>query len=143
MGAQEAEAVSFDATFYLPLELKKMFAQFRVTTAPKIDRIAVYQVIANNPGKPPVRLFFDKVSGLLVRTIQYAETPLGRNPTQVDYAEYKPANGIKVPFEWTVARPANRFTIEVKELEQNTPIDDAKFAKPASTPASAEKQPTK
>ena len=135
----ETEAVSFDATFYLPLELKKMFSQFRVTTAPNIGRIAVFQVIADNPGKPPVRLYFDKVSGLLVRTIRYAETPLGRNPTQIDYSEYKPANGIRIPFQWTVARPMNRFTIEVREVDQNVPIDDAKFAEPTSAPAPAEK----
>ena len=30
MSAQENEAIGFDATFYLPTELKKMFAQFRV-----------------------------------------------------------------------------------------------------------------
>lgn len=134
MSPQEIEAASFDATFYLPLELKKMFSQFRVTTAPNIGRIAVYQVIADSPGKPPVRLFFDKVAGLLVRTIRYAETPLGRNPTQVDYTEYRPANGIKIPFEWTVARPLGRFTIEVREIEQNAPIDDAKFEKPTGVP---------
>jgi photosynthetic reaction center cytochrome c subunit len=141
MSAPENEAISFDATFYLPSELKKMFAQFRVRPADKIGGHEVLQVIAANPGKPPMRLFFDKESGLLVRTIRYAETPLGRNPTQVDYADYRAEGGFKLPFQWTLARPLGRFTIQVTEMQQNVTIDDSKFAKPA-VPAPAEQKPT-
>jgi len=139
MSQQENEAIAFDATFYLPLELKKMFNQLRVRPSDNIGRIAVYQVIGTNPGQPPVRMFFDKVSGLLIRTIRYAETPLGRNPTQVDYAEYRTDSGVKLPFQWTIARPMGRFTIQVSEIQQNVPVDDSKFEKPAAAPATEEK----
>jgi hypothetical protein len=40
-------------------------------------------------GQPPVKLYFDKDSGLLVRMVHYADTPLGFNPTQVDFADYR------------------------------------------------------
>jgi photosynthetic reaction center cytochrome c subunit len=135
MSAQENEAIGFDATFCLPTELKKMFAQFRVrTAAEKIDGHDVVQLIGANPGKPPMRLFFDKESGLLVRSIRYADTPLGRNPTQVDYADYRAQDGVKVPFQWTLARPLGRFTIQIAELQQNVPVDDKKFEKPTQAP---------
>jgi photosynthetic reaction center cytochrome c subunit len=135
MSAQENEAIGFDARFYLPTELKKMFAQFRVrTAAEKIDGHDVVQLIGANPGKPPMRLFFDKESGLLVRSIRYADTPLGRNPTQVDYADYRAQDGVKVPFQWTLARPLGRFTIQIAELQQNVPVDDKKFEKPTQAP---------
>lgn len=141
MSLPENEAIGFDATFYLPTELKKMFAQFRVLpAADKIGGHDVVQLIGANPGKPPIRLFFDKESGLLVRSIRYADTPLGRNPTQVDYADYRAQDGVKVPFQWTVARPLGRFTIQVTELQQNVPIDDKKFEKPAAA-ASPEAKP--
>lgn len=139
MTAQEAEFIGFDATFYLPAEIKGMFAQFRVRPAEKIGGHDVVQVIGANPGKPPLRFFFDKESGLLVRTIRYADTPVGRNPTQVDYADYRTEGGVKLPFQWTVARPLSRFTIQVTEIKQNVPIDDSKFAKPAAAAAPAQK----
>jgi hypothetical protein len=41
-------------------------------------------------------------------------------------------DGIKVPFRWTIARPSGRFTIQVDQIQQNVPIDDAKFAEPAA-----------
>jgi len=141
MSAPENEAIGFDATFYLPTELKKMFAQFRVRpAADKIGVHDVYQLIGANPGKPPMRLFFDKESGLLVRSVRYAETPLGRNPTQVDYADYRSQDGVKVPFQWTIARPLGRFTIQINELQQNVPVDDKKFEKPTAPPAPEEKK---
>jgi photosynthetic reaction center cytochrome c subunit len=144
MNAQEIDAVSFDSTFYLPVELKKMFRQLRVRPAEKIGGKEMYQLIGGREGKPPMRLFFDKESGLLVRTIRYAETPLGRNPTQVDYADYRNEGGVKTPFQWTVARPLGRFTIQVSEVQQNVPIDDLKFEKPLVAPApAAEKAPAK
>jgi photosynthetic reaction center cytochrome c subunit len=132
MNAQEVDAISFDATFYLPTEIKKMFAQFRVRPAEKIGGHEVVQVIGLREGKAPLRLFFDKESGLLLRTVRYGETPLGRNPTQVDYTDYRSEGGVKIPFQWTVARPSGRFTIQVSEAKQNVAIDDARFAKPAA-----------
>jgi len=131
MSAQENEMASFDATFHLPTELKKMFAQFKVRPSEKIDGHEVVQVIGINPGHPPTRLFFDKDSGLLVRTVRYSATPLGLNPTEVDYANYHEEGGVKIPLQWTVARPNGRFTIQISKIEQNVPIADSKFEKPA------------
>jgi hypothetical protein len=115
-----------------------MFTQFRVRPADKIGGHDVYQVIGIREGQPPVRLFFGKESGLLVRSIRYTETPLGRNPTQLDYSDYRAENGVKIPLQWTVARPLGRFTIQISEVQQNVPVDDRKFEKPA---APAEQKP--
>jgi len=95
------------------------------------------QVIGLNQDQPPTRLFFDKDSGLLVRTIRYDQTPIGRNPTQVDYADYREQGGVKIPLQWTVARPLGRFTIQISKVEQNVPIADSKFEKPAAAGSNA------
>lgn len=132
MNAYENEASSFDATFHLPVALNKMFAQFHVRPAESINGHDVVQVIGINQGKPPLRLFFDKQSGLLLRTIRYEQTPLGNNPTQTDYADYKDQGGVKIPLQWTVARPGAHFTVQISKIEQNVPITDSKFEKPAA-----------
>ena len=132
MAPSETEAVAFDAAFYLPLELKKMFTQMRVRPSDKIGGHDVIQVIGLREGKAPMRLFFDKDSGLLLRTVRYTETPLGRNPTETDYADYRSENGVKIPFQWTIARPLGRFTIQISETQQNVPVDDKKFEKPVA-----------
>ncbi len=141
MNSQETEAMRFDATFYLPLELKGMFKDFRVRPSDKIAGHDAVQVIGINPDKPPVRLFFDKDSGLLLRIVRYDQTPLGSNPVQVDYADYRSQSGVKVPYQWTSARPRGRFTIQLSEVQMNAAIDDARFQKPPAAAAPAEQKP--
>jgi photosynthetic reaction center cytochrome c subunit len=135
MSAAENEAARIDADLYLPAHLKRLYQRFDVASGEKIDGRETYLVVGRNEGQAPLRLYLDKESGLLLRLIRYAETPLGRNPTQIDYADYRDASGVKAPFRWTVARPGNRFTVQVEEAQQNVPVDDAKFAPPAAPAA--------
>jgi hypothetical protein len=50
----------------------------------------------------------------------------------VTYSDYQEEQGVKVPLQWTVARPLGRFTIQIKSVEQNVPVEDSKFEKPAA-----------
>ena len=130
MSPQESEAAGLDAEFYLPPRLKEIFSQLRRGRPDEIGGVMCNVVTGVRPGKPPVRLYFDQNSGLLVRMVRYADTPLGRMPTQIDYADYRDAGGVKIPFRWTLSRPNGRFTIQIAEVKVNVPIDDGKFAKP-------------
>jgi hypothetical protein len=62
---------------------------------------------------------------------RYADTPIGRNPTQIDYADYRDVDGIKLPFRITYAWLDGRDSIELKDIKLNVPIDEAKFGRPA------------
>jgi hypothetical protein len=53
-------------------------------------------------------------------------------PTQIDYADYRDADGVKIPYRWTLSRPNGRFTIQIKEVESNVEIKPDRFAKPES-----------
>jgi hypothetical protein len=94
MTDQENDAVRLDADLHFATDLKQIFSQFRVGRPEKIGDHQATQVLAIRKGLPPVRLYFDQESGLLVRLVRYAETPLGRNPTQIDYADYRDAGGV-------------------------------------------------
>ncbi|MGC4050193.1 MAG: photosynthetic reaction center cytochrome c subunit family protein [Paludibaculum sp.] len=131
MSAAESDAARMDAEMYMPVKMKTFFESIRPSRPEKIGDVSCVVLMGIRPGLPPVRMFFDRSSGLLVRTVRYTETPLGRNPTQIDYADYKEVDGVKVPIKWTLARPNGRFTIQIKEIQQNVPVDDSKFVKPA------------
>jgi photosynthetic reaction center cytochrome c subunit len=135
MSAQENEAVRLDADFHFATDLKQIFSQLRVGRPEKIGDRQATVVVAIRQGLPPVRLYFDDQTGLLLRLVRYAETPLGRNPTQIDYADYRDTGGVRIPYRWTIARPSGRFTIQVDQVQQNVNIDDSKFLKPAVPPA--------
>jgi hypothetical protein len=130
MSATEADAAGLDAEFSLALRLKEIFPQLRRGRPETIGGVECEILNASRPGRLPVRLYFDKNSGLLVRMVRYADTPVGRVPTQIDYADYREMDGVKSPFRWTLSRTNGRFTIQVKEAKNNVAIEDAKFAKP-------------
>lgn len=131
MTAPERETARIDAEFYFPLRLRQMYKDFRVAPGENINDHATYLVYATGEGRPPLRLYFDQHSGLLTRLTRYAETALGRNPTQIDYADYREINGVKIPYRWTLTRPNGSFTIRVAQVRQNVPVDEKLFVPPS------------
>ncbi len=140
MTAAEMAGARFDADFHFASHVKQSLMQVRLVRPEKIGERDMYVVIGRVTGQPPMRLYFDQQSGLLMRSVRYTETALGRLPTQIDYADFRETDGVKIPFRWTVARPNGRFTIQVEQVQQNVPIDDAKFTPPPA-PAGAEQKP--
>jgi photosynthetic reaction center cytochrome c subunit len=136
MNRSEIEAAKLDSDLHFATDMKAMFGELRVVAEEKVGDQSTYVVSAARQGQPAVKLYFDEQSGLLVRELRYAESPLGLNPTEIDYADYRAVDGVKTPFRWTVARPNGRFTIQLEQVKQNVPIDDVKFARPP-TPAMA------
>jgi hypothetical protein len=78
-----------------------------------------------------VTLYFDRQTGLLLRELRYGNSPIGRVPTQIDFADYRDVNGIKLPFRITYAWLDGRDSIVLNEIKTNVPVDDAKFGRPA------------
>jgi len=142
MSAAENDAVRIDSDFYFASHVKTLFQKFTVVPGERIDGRDTYLVFGRNEGQPPLRLYFDQQSGLLLRLVRYAETALGRMPTQIDYSDYRDADGVKIPYRWTLARPGNRFTIQIDDVKQNIPVDDAKFAAPPQPPPPPDKKPS-
>jgi photosynthetic reaction center cytochrome c subunit len=131
MTAAEAAAARIDAELYFPAKVSEMYKEFRVLPPEEINGHQTYVVYATAQGLPALRLNFDQQSSLLIRLTRYAETPLGRNPTQIDYADYRTTGGVKIPYQWTLARPSGAFTIRVAQVQQNVPVDDKLFVPPA------------
>jgi photosynthetic reaction center cytochrome c subunit len=130
MNADENLGARMDADLHFPGDAKTLASKWTVSPGEKIDGHDTTQLVGRTESQPPLKLYFDSKSGLLLRLIRYSETPLGRLPTQIDYSDYHEADGVKVPYRWTLARPGNRFTIQVEELHQNVLVEDAKFASP-------------
>ena len=132
MHGNELDGAAIDADLHLPIHLKQMFTEMKVRGREKIGDHETYDLIGRREGKPPIHLYFDQQTGLLVRLVRYGDTALGWLPTQIDYDDYRDSDGVRVPYRWTLARPAGRFTIQISELHQNVPVDEAKFVKPAT-----------
>lgn len=82
-----------------------------------------------------MKLYFDEQSGLLVRLVHYADSPLGFVPTQIDYGDYRKTDDVEIPFRQVVAQPGGNSVIQLEQIQQNASVNDDKFIQPASSPA--------
>lgn len=81
-------------------------------------------------GRYPVNLYFDSKTGLLARLVRYSESPVGLNPTQIDYADYREVAGARLPHRVTVTWLDGKSITVFSEIVANIPVDAARFAKP-------------
>ena len=124
ISASDAYAPSIDT-------VKDMLTEWRVGATTAIDDRGVQLVQGKlRPGGLPVTWYFDAESGLLVRVLLYTSSPVGINPRQIDFADYRDVAGIKMPFRWTVTWTDGQSTTEVAEIQPNVTIDASRFAQP-------------
>ena len=144
----DLDGARLDAQLSFPGQIKRVLSNWRVSSPTTIDDLPgpssqtsqqsavvgqnreVQVLQGNGPGGLIATLYFDKQSGLLVRELRYGKSPIGRVPTQIDYGDYRDVGGIKMPFRCTFAWLGGRDSIELKDVQTNVPIDEAKFGRP-------------
>lgn len=149
LGGGELDGSRLDAQLSFPGQIRQALTNLRVSLPVTIsdlpgpssqtssensmeavgqDRL-VNVVQGTTPGGTLATLYFDSQSGLLVRMVRYGKSPIGRVPTQIDYADYREVNGIKVPFRMLFAWLDGRDAIQLSEVQTNVPIDAARFVR--------------
>jgi len=132
--ASAREGGKLDAEMAFPGGIKQFFANWRVSYPTTLDGKDVYVVQGtdrNDLNRLIVATFyFDKQSGLLTRMIRYANSAVGRVPTQIDYSDYRPVAGVMMPFKWTFGWVSGREEYTLTDVQPNVPVDAAKFGKP-------------
>jgi len=130
MSQADIEGAMLDADLQFPINLKKNFQDLRVMRSEELnDRDTILMFAANSSG-PPLELYFDRQTGLLLRQLRFGASPLGLNPTQIDYGDYKSFDGVQVPRHLIIIRPNRTLDIHLLQVSQNIPVDEAKFARP-------------
>lgn len=134
----EVASAKSELDLQLPLHIKKLFDEVKSAAAEKIGDRETYVVAGLDSGEIAAKFYFDQEAGYLLRMLRYTKSPLGRNPTQIDYADYRIQDGLKIPFQQTIARPNSRLIVKIEETRFNVPVDETKFARPAAPPAPAQ-----
>ena len=146
----ELDGARLDAQLSFPGQIKQILTNVRVGPATGISDLPapvsqtllqstamfgqdreVHVVQGNGPRGLLVTLYFDKESGLLLRMVRHGGSPIGRVPTQIDFADYREVNGVKLPFRMTFAWLDGRDAIQLNEVRTNVSIDPARFGRPA------------
>jgi photosynthetic reaction center cytochrome c subunit len=120
-----------EADLSIPGRIKQSLSQWRANLPSEIAGRSVNVLQGTGTGGFTATLYFDVESGLLTRVVRYANSAMGRVPTQFDFEDYREVAGVKIPFKWTFAWVSGRDVVELTDVQPNVAIDAAKFAKPA------------
>jgi len=132
MHGSDLDAAQLDADLHFPVHIRQEFDELQVEYPEEIGGRDAYVLSCKKVGRPPVKLYFDEQSGLLKRLVWFAQSPLGMVPTQIDYDDYRTVDGVQTPHRRTVARPGESSIIQLEQIQQNVPIDDARFSRPVA-----------
>jgi len=127
----ELDGQKLDAELSFPGQIKQVLTDLKVGYPDSINGKEVQVVQGRGPRNLLATLYFDKQTGLLVRLLRFGRSPIGRVPTQVDYADYRDVNGIKFPFKYKFSWLDGRDSFTLTKVETNVPVDESKFGKPS------------
>jgi hypothetical protein len=132
LGGSELDGARLDAQLAFPMQIRQALTRLRVGPPDTIEGRDVHVVQGNGARNLVATLYFDKETGLLVRMVRFGSSPIGRAPTQVDFADYREVgnSGVKMPFRWTFGWLDGRDSFELKNVQINAPIDAAVFGQP-------------
>lgn len=128
----DLDGAKLDAELAFPGRIKQALSNWRVGVPATISGRDVQVVQGTASGGAVATLYFDDQTGLLVRHVRYADSPVGRLPTEVDYSDYRDVAGVKMPHKFTITWLDGRDNFELTEIRPNVPVDAVKFAKPAT-----------
>jgi photosynthetic reaction center cytochrome c subunit len=128
----DLDAVRLDAVLSFPAGIRQAVTKPLAGSSSIDDKDVVVVQGTTNGGRSPVKLYFEKQSGLLVRQVRYADTIIGRVPIQVDYGDYRDVAGagVKLPFHVITTWTDGRSDVLLTSAETNVAIDAAKFNQP-------------
>jgi hypothetical protein len=136
----DLEGAQLDAELSFPGAIKQKLMSWRAGFPPTTIADHMVEIVeGKTPGGMRVKLYFDKDSGLLVRQVRYTNTAVGVTPTHIEYSDYRPVAGVKIPFHWTVTWVDGQSTIKLTDVQPNVAVPAAKFAQPAPPTAPAKK----
>lgn len=128
----ELDGVKRNSEFHQPTKLKELYPKLAVTGKQKVADRDAYVVEGAAASGSPVKFYFDVENGLLVKNDQEIESAQGKIAAESYMSDYKEVDGIKLAFTTRRVTTVQEFIIRLQEVKHNTPIEDAKFAKPAS-----------
>ena len=128
---EELDGARLEAQMSFPGQIKQALTNWRGPATRSIGDRDFLILQGSGPRGFLATLYFDPASGLLSRMVRYGPSPIGRMPTQFDYADYREVGGIKFPFEIKFLWLDGRYTAKLNKIETNVAIDATKFGRPS------------
>jgi hypothetical protein len=137
-GEEKAQSLR-EGVFNGPLNWKKMFAKAETVGVETIDGEECYKVLLTPAEGKPETTYYSKKSGLAVKTVATAASPMGDIQAEVIVSDYKDFDGVLMPTRMVQKAAGQELGITIVSVKINQPIPADRFEPPAEVKALLEK----
>jgi zinc protease len=125
--ADELKMQRLEADFFPMMHYDKMGIKPQLTGMEKVDGQDAYMVETKVTEERKTVNYFDKVTGLRVKSVTSIPTPQGVMTQTSTFKDYKEVNGVKFPYVMEKIAGPQSMKFEVKNIEVNTGLKEDSF----------------
>lgn len=128
-----------DATFDRLAHWKDHLKSAECTGVAEVGGKPAYRVVVTPKAGSPQTFYFDKESGLLVRSESTVQSPGGPVAVVAEPGDYRKVDGITIPFTNRVELMGQKRVLSIAKVEHNVAMPPDRFALPAEIKALVKK----
>jgi hypothetical protein len=133
-GAEKAQALR-EFTFNSPVHWRELNPKVEAVGTETIDGELCYKVVLTPAEAPPETMYFQKKSGLAVRTTTTSVSPMGEAPVEMLASDYKNLGGVQAPSKIVNKAAQIEFVITIQDVKVNQQLAPDRFDPPAEIKA--------
>jgi len=137
-GSEKVDALR-DGTFNAPVYWRKLYAKAETTASETVEGHECYKVVLTPKEGSPTTHWYDKKSGLLIKTTATRTTPMGEITVDVIADDYRKEGDVLAPHKMTNRVSGTEFQILVESVEFNVDLPKDRFDLPPEIKALVKK----
>lgn len=133
---EEKEAMARQATFNSELNWESLYKEVKAIGVQEIDGRKAHAVMMIAPDGQELTNFYDKESGLLIKTSTVAKTPMGEIPMESTYSDYRDVDGLKFAHKTVISSAMGmQILMTIDRIQVNADLPPDTFAPPEEVKA--------
>jgi hypothetical protein len=133
-GVERADALR-EGAFNAPLYWQKLYAKAETAGSETVEGHDCYKVVLTPKEGKPITEFYDKKSGLMVKTMATVSSQMGDVNAEILYDDYRKDGDVLSPHRMVNRAAQQEFVIQIESVEVNPDLPKDRFDLPAEVQA--------
>jgi zinc protease len=114
---------------------KKYYKTVEVTGIDDVDGKPAYKLVLTPQSGSAETEWYDKDSGLVLKSTMTVDTPMGKAPVEIAFSDYKKEGDLTIPTKMVQSVAGQQFEIHLEKVDFNVPVPPNRFDIPADIKA--------
>ena len=133
-GAERADALR-EGAFNAPLYWQKLYAKAETAGAETMEGHDCYKVVLTPKEGNPITEYYDKKSGLMIKTVALVHSQMGDVNAEIIFDDYRKDGDILSPHRMVNRAAQQEFVVQIESVEVNPELGKDRFDLPAEVQA--------